>query len=274
MLVVSMSGCVVGPDYHGTGTPVPDVWHQQLENGAYVGSNELDDWWRLFNDPTLTQLIDCAEKHNLNLYSAYTRICQARSQECMIEAARRPMVTGTGGLQTSLQSNNGFGIQIPSIPGAPMIAPTGFTPFSIFSLGLDVGWEPDLFGRVERQLQSAEAQTCAQVEAYRDVLVSLYGDVAQSYVQVRTLQQQLLIACQNVELRKQSQSLASKRVNGGVAPNVDLFQATEPGTQSPVHAARSLSRRHALRVGRPGSHSSSAVGPSPSRPLRNDPATT
>lgn len=230
-VVAAMSGCIVGPDYCGPRTPVPDVWHQELENGAYVGSNELHNWWMLFEDPTLTQLIDCAEKHNLNLYSAYTRICQARSQECIVEAAKKPMLSGTGGLRTSQQSLNAFNPAAlgfgggAGMGGMGMGLSGGIPAQSIWSLGLDVGWEPDLFGKVERQLQSAQANTCAQVEAYRDVLVSLYGDVAQSYVQVRTLQQQLLIACQNVELRKQSQSLANKRVEGGVSPNVDLFQA-------------------------------------------------
>lgn len=216
LVVIVSSGCIVGPDYCGQATPVPDVWHQQLENGAYVGSNELHQWWNLFDDPTLTDLIYCAEKHNVNLYAAYTRISQARSQECIINAARKPTLSATGGLQNSLQSPNSI-----NFGGAPISIPA----VSVFALGLDVGWEPDLFGRVERQLQSAEANTCAQVEAYRDVLVTLYGDVAQTYVQIRTLQQQLLIACQNVELQKQSLELARKRVDGGVSPNVDLFQA-------------------------------------------------
>ncbi len=221
------SGCIVGPEHRTPSTPVPDSWHQELENGTFVGSNELQQWWDLFDDPTLSRLIASAEKDNLDLYAAYNRIAQARSQECVINSARRPTLSGTGALQNSKQSPNSINLPFPGI-SIPSV--------SIWSLGLDVGWEPDLFGRVERQLQSAEANTFSQIEAYRDILVTLYGDVAATYVEIRTLQQQLLIACQNVELQKQSLELAERRFEGGASPNVDVFQAqsTLASTESQI----------------------------------------
>lgn len=216
-IVLQSSGCICGPDFQPPTTPVPDHWHQTLQDGTYVSRQELGEWWELFGDPQLSELIHRASRGNLTLYQAATRISQARMQICLANSARLPQVNGGNSFSHQKQSANAFGF------GG--VAGFFVMPRDIWSHGFDVAWEPDFFGRVARSIESAEATTCASVEAYRDILVTLYGDVAREYVQVRTLQAQLDYGRRNVEIQRQSLELVKKRVDGGVSPILDQYQA-------------------------------------------------
>ncbi|HEY6563226.1 MAG TPA: TolC family protein, partial [Pirellulaceae bacterium] len=217
-VVLGNSGCVVGPDCCLPVTPVPDQWHQTLVQGEYTDANELAEWWTLFNDPVLNHIVNYAAYHNLDLQSAVARIWQADSQVCIAASARLVQINGRKSIQVNQQSKNAIGAGT-GVPGF-LLGPRTF-----WTTGTDVSWEPDLFGRVYRSIEAAEANLCANVEAYRDILVTLYGEVAATYVQVRTLQEQLDYGRSNVEIQKQALDLAKKRVEGGVSPIVDQYQA-------------------------------------------------
>ena len=110
ILLTVSPGCVVGPDFCRPNTPVPDTWHQQLENeeSEFVSSAELDYWWKTFDDPILDELINCADNGNLDIYAALQRIKQARAQVCIARSARLAQVQGTNSFRNSLQSINSF----------------------------------------------------------------------------------------------------------------------------------------------------------------------
>ncbi len=248
------SGCIVGPDNCLPASPAPDVWHQTLEHGQYVGTNGLCEWWTQFNDPILNHLVDYARGQNLDLYAAVTRIWQARAQLCIAQSRRFWHVDRVGSFRTSLQSKNALGFG--GISGASfLIGPRDF-----WTKGFDVSWELDLFGRITRQIQAADNNLCAQVEAFRDVMVTLYGDIAATYVEARTLQKRIEYALSNIEIQKQALELATKRVEGGVSPVLDQYQAesnlasTEaelPPLESALH--RALYRLSVLMGEYPGS---------------------
>lgn len=173
----------------------------------------------MFNEPILDHLIEFATRQNLDLHAAATRIWQARSQRCIAASARFFQVDGTGSMQTTQQSLNaiGFGTGVPGF----LLGPRDF-----WNTGFDVAWEPDFFGRITRQIQAADGNLGASVEAYRDVLVLLYGEVARTYVEIRTVQQQIDYTKKNIRIQEQSLDLAKKRVEGGVSPILDEYQAT------------------------------------------------
>ncbi len=200
----------MGPDYVSPQTLVPDAWHQQLEQGSHLSSSDLDRWWTLFNDEQLNELIDLASDGNKDLDIAFTRIAQARAQICVARADKWPNLNN----DTSFQNFNGIA-GIPGFSGAR----------DLWRLQGNVSWEIDVFGQIHRQIQVADANYGARIEAYRDVLVTLYGDVAQTYVLVRTLQKQLEYTEQNVLIQKKALELARSRVEAGVAANLDEFQA-------------------------------------------------
>lgn len=228
ILVAVFVGCASGPDYHPTESVVPASWHQELNNGQVTSPEELNQWWHQFNDPLLTALIEISDDENKNLQAAYWRIEQARAQRCIADSSRRPTLGQSGSFLHNKLSVNGLGLG--GIPGLVIDS------FDSWTWNLDIAWEPDLFGRVQRTVESAEASTAAQIEAYRDILVVLYGDIAQNYVQIRTLQAQLKFAKQNVSLQQAALDLATKRVVAGVSPNVDQFQAESnlASTQSEI----------------------------------------
>ena len=210
-LLCVTSGCVVGPDYAPPRTPVPDQWHQELQEGSFANAAELRHWWRVLEDPYVADLIARAERKNRDLYVAYQRICQARAQVRIARSARLLSADATGAFNNAKPSNSVANFLI----GAR----------DIWSLNADLSWEVDVFGSVSRQIESASADTAGTVEAYRDVLVTLYGDVVSNYVNLRTLQAQLEFALLNAEIQRQSLELATKRVVGGVSPILDQHQA-------------------------------------------------
>ena len=210
-------GCKVGPNYEPKVTPVPTDWHQTLEGGRIASNDQLCQWWQLFDDPYLTTLIECAADYNLDLTAAYHRITQSRAQRCIANADRLPTINRMASTTRIRQSLNGLGIG--NVPGLVL------DPFTLLGPSLDIGWEPDFFGRVARQVEAADANICQSIEAFRGIMVMLYGEVAQNYVTVRSTQARLRYAKQNIDLLERALDLTKKRVKGGVAPIADQYQA-------------------------------------------------
>ena len=93
------------------------------------------------------------------------------------------------------------------------------------SLGTQVAWELDFWGKFRRGVQSADAAYLASVATYDDVLVTLLGDVATTYIGIRTLQQQIVITRENIVKQKKALTIARDRYHGGTATALDVFQA-------------------------------------------------
>ncbi len=155
----------------------------------------------------------------------------------------------------------------------PGMMPTNFSRLfsrDLWTLRTSVRWEPDVFGRIHRRIEVADQNVFARVEAYRDLLVALHGDVAETYVIVRTTQAQLEYARENVEIQKQALKLARARVQGGVAANIDEYQAESelaatasriPGLEENLHVA--LNRLSVLMGECPGTLHEPLARPAP-----------
>lgn len=215
LVLVAAPGCRVGPDYHRPSTPVPDAWHQQIQGGAYLDADGVRQWWTVFGDPTLDSLIARAKENNLDLYAASHRISQARERLKVSKSARWAQVDAAGSLQSSKQSAAFFPFDVPPPE-----------PFDFWQTGFDVAWEPDVWGRVRRDVEANCATLQSSVEGYRDSMVSLYSEVARNYIELRRSQSQLVYARQNVAIQKAALELANLRVEGGVSPILDSHQAT------------------------------------------------
>ncbi len=213
-IVIGTSGCVVGPNYRLPATPVPDAWHQELKHGAFLDAEGVRQWWKIFGDPTLDELMLRTAEQNLDLYAAYHRICQAREQINIVRSARLFRFDKTGSFRHTQTENIIPGLGISRILQIPF-----------WNSDLDVAWEPDVFGRVARQIESANATYEASVEGYRDIMVLLYAEVASRYVELRTQQKRLAVTRRNAEGQRASLKLADIRVQGGVSPVLDSYQA-------------------------------------------------
>ena len=204
---VSLNGCfMIGPDYIKPEPPLPESWlterNQLFKTGNYT------NWWKLFNDPVMDQLIESAYDQNLNLQIAAIRILEARAQLGIAQGGLFPQHQA---FNSSLLYNKTSG--------------TDSSAFGSFGLAFDALWEVDLWGRFRRGIQSAQATVDMSLAGYDDVLISLMAEVATHYVQIRTLQQRLRIAKENIVIQDNSLRIANALFKNGLSTELDKQQA-------------------------------------------------
>ncbi len=208
------NGFEVGPDYKRPPAPVASHWIDA--DDANVRSEDVDDsyWWGVFNDPILNGLIQTAYAQNLTVREAGFRVLRSR--------ARLGISIGELFPQTQVMEG-GYKREGVSVNVANRFA----TPnrwFSQWNYGFAMAWELDFWGRFRRAVQASEDVLDASVEHYDAALVTLIGDVASTYVQIRTIQQQIAYAEQSLALQKQSLEIATAKFKGGATTEVDVNQ--------------------------------------------------
>jgi NodT family efflux transporter outer membrane factor (OMF) lipoprotein len=212
-----LGGCTVGPDYVEPETATPDAWHTAAVEGLEDGDATLQTWWEVFEDEKLNELVMRSTEGNLDLRSALWRVEEARALRGVVASTRKPQVGFSADANRSLPSENG---------ALGDIAPEeGFEAENLFTTGFGASWEIDVFGRIRRQVEAADAATQASIEAYRDVLVSLYAETALAYLNVRTAQERLRIAHANVEAQENTLQLTKDRFDAGLVSALDVTQA-------------------------------------------------
>ncbi len=211
-----LAGCAVGPDYEppDLSATVPDAWRAEVEAEMSSDASPLVRWWETFGDTTLTGLIRRAESANRDLLAAVGRVEEARALRGVAKGGLLPDLVLDGSYTRFRLSENG--LQGSQLEGQP---------FDLFSGGLALSWEIDLFGRVRRGIEAASAELGASVEDYRDVLVTLYAEVAAAYVDARTFQQRLSFAQANADAQGRSLQLTRDRFRAGLTSALDVTQA-------------------------------------------------
>lgn len=212
-LAMIFAGCkAVGPDYRKPDLNPKGNWQAPMQKG--LSGNPADpkllaQWWTILNDPVLTDLISKAVENNLDLRLALERIRQYRLLKGIEEADKLPTINASGGASwTGTSNEEGTGRVIKS-----------------YSAGLDAGWEVDLFGRIQRSIEAADASLAAKQEALRDVLVSLVADLADSYINVRTAQIRLCVVKQSIATQAESFQLTQWQNQAGLTDELDVHQA-------------------------------------------------
>ena len=107
----------------------------------------------------------------------------------------------------------------------PNASPLADTSYRDVSVGFDVGWELDLWGRFARGIEAADADLLTSIADYDDVLVSLTASVATAYILIRTFEERLAIARENVEIQKRSLKITDVRFRNGATTELDVQQA-------------------------------------------------
>jgi NodT family efflux transporter outer membrane factor (OMF) lipoprotein len=216
-LLVSGGCLTVGPDYEQPALDMPDAWTTAATDGLEDGTAPLQTWWTIFDDPTLDELIERAMDSSLDLELAMWRIEEARAFRGVTAGAQVPQVQLSGESSYSQPSDNGM---------LGDLAPEGgFDASELHDYSVGAGWELDLWGRIRRAVESADAALEASVEDSRDVLVSLLAEVALSYVDLRTLQERIRLAQANVRAQQSTLKLTQDRFNAGLVSALDVAQA-------------------------------------------------
>lgn len=202
----------VGPDYQAPEANLPGTWHTPAGETLVATAPEPEAWWRAFDDPLLDQLVERAARGSLDLREALARVSEARALRGVAAGERLPALDAQGSFERRSESDN---------------TPLGsFVPDTeILTVGLDASWELDLWGRVRRSVEAADADLAATLEDARDVGVLVTAEVARTYVELRALERRLVLAGENVALQEQTVELVRGRVEAGLVGESDLTQA-------------------------------------------------
>ncbi len=210
------SGCTtLGPDFSKPPVAEPDSWAESQEKVISSAPLAHSQWWQVFNDPVLDQLVDTAYAQNLPLQIAGLRILEARAQ----------LGIATGNLYPQIQQANGAATAVELSENSPNFNRQLDSSFMDYQAGFDVAWEMDFWGRFRRGIEAADANLAASVADYDNALVSLTAEVARIYVTIRTLEERLTIALNNIQLQQESLRIATVRFKNGATTELDVQQA-------------------------------------------------
>ena len=223
-----------GTELHpGRSATVAPQWIDANDVRVRSHAVDLSRWWCVFNDPVLNDLIEHAYNQNINLKEFGTRILQARAQLAITRGELFPQTqTATGSYARTATS-------------ADQLLP-GLNKFNDqYNMGFNLAWELDFWGQFRRQVLGANAQLDASVENYDAVLVTLLGDVATNYVQMRQFQEQIELARHNVKLQNDILGIVQARFRAGSANELDVDQAqsTLSQTESAIPGFKILLRQ-------------------------------
>ena len=193
LAVALFQGCAVGPNYQQPKTAVPAQWSAPKSGGETNLEPSIASWWKSFNDPQLDSLIERAVKTNQDLRIAEARVREARALYRIASSQLWPTMDAGGSYARQRQSKNQ-----PVLGSLPM--PSGI-PFdnNVYQAGFDASWEIDVFGGNRRAVEAGKSEVAAAEFGRRNVLVTLLGEVARNYVELRGCQRRLEIATNNLK---------------------------------------------------------------------------
>jgi len=223
-----LTGCAVGPDYVRPEQNLPPAI-TTLPDAAEISQSSPDpDWWRVFGDPVLDQLVNKAMANNADLEAAAARIEQARALRAVAAGGARPNVSANSSVTRSQTSANaidlsGLGGGAGGGGGAP-IGGIG-APQTIYSVGTSASWELDLFGRIGRRVEAAEARIDIAREDRNGLLLTVIADTVQNYAELRIAQEQADAVEANLATARETVRLIQLRLDKGLASQFDLSRA-------------------------------------------------
>lgn len=210
------SGCaMVGPDFTTPEAQLSNEWQDAANPKVIPEAAEYSRWWTVFDDPTLDSLIETAYQQNLPLQIAGLRIVEARAQLGFVTGQLYPQSQSVGGaaIYNEISKNTA------NTTGA--IDRT----YTDYNVGFDAAWELDFWGRFRRGVEAADAGLVATIFDYDNALVSLTAEVARTYILIRTLEERLAIAHENVLIQQRSYEIAEVRFEAGLVTELDKQQA-------------------------------------------------
>ena len=203
LLPLFLAGCTVGPKYVRPAVQPPANFYAEQQAAANSAADMA--WWDLFKDPILQDLIREALKNNYDLQLAMARVEQERALLGVSRSQYYPQVAYGASIS---------GQQSPTTPN-----------HTYYSYSFSTIWEIDLFGRIRKLNEVQRAAYFSSEEARRDVRLVVLSDVAQGYLQLRALDEQLAIARRTVKSFEETLDLFQRKFEGGAASGLEIARA-------------------------------------------------
>jgi multidrug efflux system outer membrane protein len=221
IVTLALAGCAVGPDYRRPDIDTPASYEYLPKDVADTANTE---WWKQFGDPVLDQLIAEALANNRNVKQAAANVQQAAALLTETKSQFYPQVGYDAGA-TRQQFSTDF------LPNRPSTSRTQST----YSVIASASWEIDLWGRIRRQTEAAQANLLATDEARRGVILSLVAQVANNYLTLRALDEQLQVAKKTLGTYNESLKIFELQFKYGMVSQMNVAQAQ---SQSQTAAAQ------------------------------------
>ncbi len=250
MVTVLAGGCaMVGPDYQAPTAQVQENWLEFEDPSLDLAEPVAAEWWEAaFNDPILDRLVETALAQNLSLRSAGLRVLQARQRLSIAIGNQYPQkqqISGQAGIE--------------GVSASPA--------YEIYDLEFNLTWEANVWGRFTRQIESATAALEASFGSYDGITISLIAEVARTYLLIRTTQQRLAVAENNLALQQESVRITTAKFEGGEVSSLDVEQAqtlfynTEASVRSLELSLQQFKNSLAILLGRPPHDMRAMLGP-------------
>ncbi|WP_433884478.1 efflux transporter outer membrane subunit [Pseudomonas vranovensis] len=213
LLVLALAACAVGPDYKAPDTAAAQLSaaNEPSAKAAFDRSRFESIWWKQFDDPVLNKLVSQSLDGNRELRVAFARLKAARAIRDDVSNDALPTVTS----RASADLGKG------QVPGQSEDRVNS----ERYDLGLDMAWELDLFGRIQRQLEASEAEQDAAQADLQQLQVSLIAELVDAYGQLRGAQLREKIALANLKTQQDSRGITETLRDAGVGNDLDVVRA-------------------------------------------------
>ena len=244
------NGFKVGPNYKRPAAAVADEWIDSQSPKLSTASGPPGAWWGVFHDPVLNRLVQQAYEQNITLREAGFRVAEAQAQRGVAVGSLFPQFQQIQADYVHTQRSRETAL-FPNIDATSPFANLAAPQFSNWRVGGALAWELDFWGRYRRAMEAADANLDSSVEGFDDALVLLIGEVAGTYIELRTLDQRLEVARENAKLQTESVRVAQARLDAKAADSeLDTPQARANlgNTLAAVEALEILRRRAQNRL--------------------------
>jgi NodT family efflux transporter outer membrane factor (OMF) lipoprotein len=214
--LLGLAGCTIGPNFQRPKTSVSTSWQETGDPRVSTASAAYRGWWTAFNDPVLDRLIERAYRENLSLKQAGVRVLQARAQLGVAVGEIFPQTQQAIG---SVQYNR------TSDRAVTATETQGSVRYWQSQIGAQASWELDFWGKIRRNIESADASLLSTLADYDNTLVTLTADVANTYITIRTAEERIRIARDNVATQEESLKIAEAKLEWGTGTELDVEQA-------------------------------------------------
>lgn len=256
-----LAGCTVGPNYTRPTTEVPLNYKEagQFKEAQPSDGIAKGKWWEIYNDPQLNTLEEQINVSNQSLKAAQEQFLQARAALRIARAGYYPNVSVSPSASGYRQSQNKALFNSAS--------QTERVTYPDYLVPVDASWEPDVWGRVHRSVESARSEVQASAADVANVNLSLHAELAMDYFQLRGLDSQKQLLDSTVESYQKALDLTQSRFRGGVASAVDVAQAqtqleTTRAQDQGVEVQRAaLEHAIAVLIGKPPAEFSQPASP-------------
>jgi multidrug efflux system outer membrane protein len=212
-ILINLISCtLIGPDYKRPEINLPNTYHQESNKENVV--TDLNNWWKLYEDPLLNELIDKALIKNTDINAAIARLEEADAYLKQVGAALIPSVDLTSQANRTKATENGT-------------VPSSFVkPYrKNFNVQLGTSFELDFWGRLRRAKESARAEYISSQYSKDTVILSLQSTLVSNYLLLRSIDSQIFMLKDNVEYRKENVELTRKRLESGLISALDMHQS-------------------------------------------------